>query len=846
MKNLLVLDGNSIINRAFYGVRGLSTRDGMPTNAVFGFVNIVKRYIDRLTPDYMICTFDTHKPTFRHLQFEGYKSNRKGMPDELACQMPYAKRIAAALGFTVLEKEGFEADDIIGTVCRSADAHGDIMSYILTGDRDSLQLITDTTNVILMRNHEDELFDNGHFFDTYGITPSRFVDVKALMGDSSDCIPGVAGIGEKTALKLISAAGSLDGLYAAAEDGYFGATPSVKRKLDDGKASAYMSLELARICTEAPVGKNTDEYVKKAEDRLELYTVFRELEFDQFIRKFSLQDEFLNESTGEAAAEAPTVEITEMNSAELASANLAETVAVSLNGRELAVSFDDKLYYCAEAGEDDLKAVFSKKIICHDFKSLSKALSAFGIKADCTFDTMLAKYLLEPGKGSYPLASVAESCGIEAPRDTKSAASCVLACSRILGDELDKVGMTSLLCDIEIPLAALLADIELAGFKVDCDGIRGYASQLLQMENELAGNIYFLAGHDFNINSPKQLGQVLFEELSLPSGKKTKTGYSTDADTLKKLRFHHPIVSEILSYRQVAKLRGTYGEALADLADENSRIHTSLNQCGTATGRLSSNDPNLQNIPVRGELGRELRKFFIAEDENHVLIDADYSQIELRLLAHLSGDENMIAAFNSGTDIHTMTASQVFGVAPSEVTKELRLRAKAVNFGIIYGIGAFSLAQDIGCSKKQADEYIASYFATYPKVDRYLKKTVEEAEQTGYTVTMFGRRRNIPELRSSNKNVAAFGKRVAMNSPIQGSAADIIKLAMINTAKALRDADIDAKVILQVHDELIVESHISCKDEAEAILVREMENAVKLLVPLTAEAGVASTWYDAK
>lgn len=844
MKNLLVLDGNSIINRAFYGVRGLSTREGMPTNAVFGFVNILKRYIDRLSPDYMICTFDTRKPTFRHLQFEGYKCNRKGMPDELACQMPYAKRIAAALGFTILEKEGYEADDIIGTVCRSADSHGEIMSYILTGDRDSLQLITDSTNVILMRNHEDELFDNSHFYDTYGITPSQFVDVKALMGDSSDCIPGVAGIGEKTALKLIAAAGSLDGLYSAAEDGYFGATPSVRKKLDEGKASAYMSRELACICTEAPIGKNTDEYVRSIEDRHELYSIFKELEFDQFIRKFGLQDINLEKKEETATSAFDTVFETDPQT--LAEASLADTISVAYDGNVLAVGSEDKVYYCPNPDVECLKTVFAKKIICHDLKALSKFLAPYDIKADCVFDTMLAKYLLDPGKGSYPLANIADELGLNAPQELKDTASCVTACNRVLGDELEKLGMTSLLHNIEIPLAIVLAEIELTGFKVDCDGIRSYSAQLLEMENELAGSIYFLAGHDFNINSPKQLGQVLFEELSLPSGKKTKTGYSTDADTLKKLRFHHPIVSEILAYRQVAKLRGTYGEALADLADANSRIHTSLNQCGTATGRLSSNDPNLQNIPVRGELGRELRKFFIAEDEEHVLIDADYSQIELRLLAHLSGDENMIAAFNSGTDIHTMTASQVFGVAPENVTKDLRLRAKAVNFGIIYGIGAFSLAQDIGCTRKQADEYIASYFATYPKVDSYLKKTVEDAENVGYTLTMFGRRRNIPELRSTNKNLAAFGKRVAMNSPIQGSAADIIKLAMINTAKALKEADIDAKVILQVHDELIVESHMSCQKEAEAILVREMENAVKLSVPLIAEAGIASTWFDAK
>lgn len=846
MKNLLVLDGNSIINRAFYGVRGLSTAAGMPTNAVFGFINILMRHIDRLDPDYAICTFDTHKPTFRHLQFDGYKCNRKGMPDELACQMPYAKRIASALGFTILEKEGFEADDIIGTVCKSADLHGGIMSYILTGDRDSLQLISESTNVILMRNHEDELFDTQHFIDTYGISPSQFVDVKALMGDSSDCIPGVAGIGEKTALKLISAAGSLDGLYAAAEDGYFGATPSVRRKLDEGKDSAYMSRELACICTEAPIGKATDEYIRSLEDKAELYRIFKELEFDHFIRKFSLQGYAEGQSTAETVESNNNFTVLGLDSETFKNESLDDSIAVAYNGNELAVCSGDKVYTCDNADADLLSVVFKKNIICHDLKSLIKALSPFDFKIRCVFDTMLAKYLMDPGKGSYPLASVAEYCNAPLTDGIASEAFCIMNCKSFLSAELEKSGMSGLLNNIEIPLAAVLADIELAGFKVDCDGIRDYAAQLLQMENDLADKIYMLAGHDFNINSPKQLGQVLFEELSLPSGKKTKTGYSTDADTLRKLRFHHPIISEILSYRQVAKLRGTYGEALADLADSNSRIHTSLNQCGTATGRLSSNDPNLQNIPVRGELGRELRKFFIAEDDDHILIDADYSQIELRLLAHLSGDDNMIAAFNSGIDVHTMTASQVFGIPPEAVTKELRLRAKAVNFGIIYGIGAFSLAQDIGCTRKQADEYIQSYFATYPKVDSYLRKTVEEAEKLGYTVTMFSRRRNIPELRSTNKNLAAFGKRVAMNSPIQGSAADIIKVAMINTAGALKRSGIDARVILQVHDELIIESHKACQKEAEAILVREMENAVKLSVPLVAEAGVGATWFDAK
>ena len=843
VKKLLILDGNSIINRAFYGVRNLSTSKGMPTNALFGFINIIKRYTDSLLPDYMICTFDMHHPTFRHEKYCKYKSNRKGMPEELAQQMPYAKKIIASLGFTVLETPGFEADDIIGTVCAHADSIGDIESYILTGDRDSLQLISDNTRVILMRNKEDELFDKAHFFDVYGVTSDKFVDVKALMGDTSDCIPGVAGIGEKTALKLISQSGGLDELYADAENGYFGSTPSVRRKLDEGKEDAYLSRELAKICTEAPIGKDINNYVTRTRDDAALYRIFKELEFGNFISKFKLTPP--DEATVCEDCLSVKGDIKEITAAELAEYKLPEIISVYLDESKLCVYDGTKNIVCAEADGNALRNVFSRRIICHDYKTICKQLSSFGVRPVCEYDTMLAKYVSEPGKSVYTLQYTAETCGVDSSCDN-ALGEVIFLCSESLKKTICTEGSDKLLTEIEFPLAGVLADIEVKGFKVDKAGIKAYAADLLKMEEEFAGTIYMLAGHDFNINSPKQLGTVLFEELGLPSGKKTKTGYSTDADTLKKLRFHHPIIGEILSYRQVTKLRGTYGEALADLADSNDRIHTSLNQCGTATGRLSSNDPNLQNIPVRGELGREIRKFFTATDDDHILIDADYSQIELRLLAHLSGDENMIDAFNSGVDVHTATAAKVFRVPAEDVTKELRLRAKAVNFGIIYGIGAFSLAQDIGCSKKQADEYIKSYFETYPKVDEYLKATVANAEESGYTTTMFGRRRMIPEIKSSNKNVAAFGKRVAMNSPIQGTAADIIKIAMVNVARSLKESGIDAQLILQVHDELIVESHVSCKDQAMEILIREMENAVKLKVPLSAEAGVGSNWYDAK
>lgn len=771
------------------------------------------------------------------------------MPEELACQMPYAKELIAALGFTVLELEGYEADDIIGTVCKNADLHGDIDSYILTGDRDSLQLITDHTRVILMRNGKDELFDTEHFKTVYGVLPEQFVDVKALMGDSSDCIPGVPGIGEKTALKLIAAARSLDALYADAENGYFNSTPSVRRKLDEGRDSAYMSQFLARICTEAPVGADTDSYLRSTRNDTELYRLLSRFELNRLIRDFALSppaDADSPKISEEAREDNGLPEIISISSAELCQSKLCDGFSVAFDGCDIALSVAGRVLMCEGADDEALKYVFSHNVICHNAKELSKRLALRAVSLSCSFDTMLAEYLLEPGRGSYPLAGIAEKYTSVAPDSLAGEAYVVTLCADKLSEKLRECSMDTLLTELELPLATVLADIERIGFKIDCDGIRAYAAELSKTENELAESIYFLAGHDFNINSPKQLSEVLFEELCLPGGKKTKTGYSTDADTLKKLRRLHPIVSEILSYRQVAKLRGTYGEALAELADENGRIHTSLNQCGTATGRLSSNDPNLQNIPVRGELGRELRSFFKANDEDHVLIDADYSQIELRLLAHLSGDKNMIDAFLSGTDIHTVTASQVFGLPIDRVTRELRLRAKAVNFGIVYGIGAFSLAQDIGSTRKEAEEYIEGYFRTYPQVEEYLHSTVEAAEKNGYTLTMFNRRRPIPELRSKNKNIAAFGKRVAMNSPIQGSAADIIKLAMINTARALSEADIDARLILQVHDELIVESHISCAERAREILTREMENAVSLAIPLTAEAGIGANWLEAK
>lgn len=839
MEKLLVLDGNSILNRAFYGIRNLSNSAGLPTNAVFGFLNMIKKHMDALHPDYLVCAFDVKAKTFRHEVYEAYKGTRKGMPDELAMQLPYAKKAAAALGFKVIECPGYEADDILGTLSHMSDTAGNIHCYLLTGDRDSLQLITDKTSVILTKTKEDIVYTPALFTEEYGVVPPRLVDVKALMGDSSDNIPGVAGIGEKTAFKLIQTAGSLENLYAS--DDFFGAAAGVCKKLTEGKDAAYLSYRLAEISTNAPLGITIADLAENTADESAFLDLCNELEFHGMAKKFG----FHAEEAAMPWQEEIQLQINEGNDIPALPADLVPAVVWL---EELAVCDGKTAYICHEPSEEKITALLSRPFICHDLKQLLQKINNCALGENCRYDTMLASYLLDPGKGNYPLNKAADLHNVSLPEEP-SAAQCAYAVWKlweVTASLVEEQDMLPLLTELEIPLAAVLADMENIGFKVDPDGILQYARQLQEAENALAARIWLEAGHDFNINSPKQLGEVLFEELNLPAGRKTKTGYSTDAETLEKLRPYHPIVEDILSYRQIAKLRGTYGEPLARLADENGRIHTKLNQTGTATGRLSSNDPNLQNIPIRMELGRELRKYFITENEDYVLIDADYSQIELRLLAHLADDEVMQEAFISGRDIHTKVASQVFGVPEDEVTPDLRRKAKAVNFGIIYGIGDYSLSQDLHITRKQAGQYIADYLSTYPDVDTYLQSTIAEAKKNGFTTTLYGRRRRIPELAAKNKVQQAFGERVAMNSPIQGTAADVIKIAMLRVHKALREAGIDARLIMQVHDELIVESAKSCADEAKAILIREMENAVCLSVPLAVEAGMGENWYAVK
>ena len=849
MKKFLAVDGNSILNRAFYGIRPLTTKDGLHTNAVYGFINILKRNLEQVAPDGFAVAFDMRAPTFRHKEYDGYKATRKGMPEELAEQLPFAKQAAELLGARVLTLEGYEADDILGTVAQLASDAGE-SAYILTGDRDSLQLISDSVTVLLATNSDTVVFDTAKFTETYGITPDRFVDVKALMGDSSDNIPGVPGIGEKSAFKLISEFGTLDGIYQNLDSASIKA--GQRQKLTDGKDLAYMSKWLAAIVRDAPIGVTLDELdgmTERAESsRTALREMFEKLEFSALIKRFGLD----SVSEGKAA-DTPKSDkaVTEYASAAQAAESLlsggAERIAVMVGERITMASDTAHVCSCGDNGLRDVLISLHQrgvKLYVYDSKAM---YARYDLASELLFDfdVMLAAYVVDPTDNHLEPDRVKlrwlgdSSEGFDAADLLR------------VSDELSRIiterGQTSLLYDIEMPLAAVLARMEAAGFMIDVDGVKAFAVTLGRAAEQLAERIYFLAGSEFNIKSPLQLSEVLFERLGLPHGKKNKNGsYSTSADILEKLAPYHEIVADILEYRQLEKLRSTYGEGLTKAADASGRIHSSFNQTVTATGRLSSTEPNLQNIPVRTELGRELRRFFIPDSKGRVLIDADYSQIELRLLAHISGDEKMINAFKSGIDIHTVTASQAFGVPIEAVTSEMRKRAKAVNFGIVYGISDFSLAQDIGVTKKQASEYIESYLANYPRVEAYLTDIVKKAETDGYVTTMFGRRRDIPEITSSKKTLKQFGERVAMNSPIQGSAADIIKIAMIRVDKALRDSGLDAKLILQVHDELIVEASVSDAAAAKELLIREMEGCAQLSVPLTVSAAVGETWYDCK
>ncbi len=842
MKKMLVVDGNSILNRAFYGVRPLTTKDGFPTNALYGMVNMIRKQTEATGADGLAVAFDLKAPTFRHGLYDAYKAGRRPMPEELAEQLPVAKELLAAMGFHVLELAGYEADDILGTVSAMCEREG-IPCCLMTGDRDSLQLISDTTHILLATNTDTVDTDRAAFREKYGVEPEQFVDVKALMGDSSDNIPGVPGIGEKTALKLIAAYGSLDGVYAALPGAK--ETPSVLRKLTEGKESAYLSQTLARICREVPLDIPLNDLTAAEPDRPKLRELFLRLEFSGFLKRFGL-----DQPDPAAASVSGAVTQTDADADVLASAlQGADTVALDRTEDGILLTADGKTVCRLTVPFEAVVPVLAgKTVICHDVKPLYKEPALDRLRELTVRDLMLAGYLANSSKGNYDLPMLVQDyLGTLLPEDCPRV-TVFLPLWEKLSENLAASGQTDLLGELEEPLALVLADMETAGFRIDREGIAAYGRQLGELADGLEKQIYQLAGvpEGFNINSPKQLGDILFDVLKLPHGKKTKTGYSTNAEILEKLRPYHPIVDAVLDYRQLTKLKSTYADGLLKVADAHGRVHTTFRQTGTATGRLSSTEPNLQNIPVRTELGRELRRYFLPENRDYVIVDADYSQIELRLLAAVSGDENLCEAFREGADIHTSTAAAVFGVPRDCVTPEMRKRAKAVNFGIMYGIGAFSLADDIGVSRQEAQAFIDRYLGQFPRVDAYLKQTIASAYENGYVTTLFGRRRYIAELAGKNKMQQKFGERVAMNSPIQGTAADLIKLAMIRVHRRLREEGLDARLILQVHDELLIESNRTCADRAQEILRTEMESAARLSVPLTVEIHAGDTWFAAK
>ncbi len=840
-QKLLAVDGNSILNRAFYGIRPLTTKDGFPTNALYGMVTMITRQVEALSPAYCAVAFDLKAPTFRHRMYDAYKAGRKPMPEELAQQMPVAKELLRALGYHVLELEGYEADDLLGTLAGMCERE-DCEAYLLTGDRDALQLISENVHVLLATNQETLDMSEEAFFAKYGVRSSQFVDVKALMGDSSDNIPGVPGIGEKTALRLIAEYGSLDGIYETLPTAKH--TPSLRAKLESGRESAYLSRTLARICREAPIGLALSDLQSKGMDRAEARRLFLRLEFSAFLKRFDLQN--AEPEPLSPCAKAPC-EILLLSSDALAERIRGrELLALELSDTGIHLSDGECIFSTEEVSGALAEALQTvSRVVCHDAKRLYRATDAAWLRALPLYDLMLAAYLVN-SSGVYSLDRLVSDYLCEILDESRPPISYFLRLYPEIRAKLCESEQESLLLDLEMPLSRVLADMETVGFYIDREGIRAYGEQLGDVAKALEAQIFFHAGKAFNVNSPKQLGEVLFDTLKLPHAKKTKTGYSTNAEILDKLRPYHPIIQEILDYRQLTKLKSTYADGLLKVADEHGRVHTTFKQTGTATGRLSSTEPNLQNIPIRTELGRELRRFFLPEKEDYVIIDADYSQIELRLLAHVSGDENMIRAFREGVDVHTSTAATVFGVPEEEVTSEMRKRAKAVNFGIMYGIGAFSLSDDIGVSVAEAQGFINRYLAGYPRIDAYLKEVIEKAYEQGYVTTVLGRRRYIPELSASNKMQQKFGERVAMNSPIQGTAADVIKIAMVRVHRALLERGLDARLILQVHDELLLEAHHSCAEEARRLLKEEMERAMACAVPLDVDIHVGRTWFDAK
>lgn len=856
---LLVLDGNSILNRAFYGIKLLTTKDGHFTNAIYGFLTMLKKMWDETQPDAVAIAFDRREPTFRHLEYDGYKAQRKGMPEELAEQLPVLKELLELLGYPLVEQAGFEADDILGTLAKASREQG-AECVIATGDRDSLQLVGDGVTVRLAATKFGQpqvtVYDAEKIREEYGVEPPQMIEIKALQGDSSDNIPGVAGIGPKGAGELIRSFHDIDHIYENLDT--IDIKEGMRKKLREGKESAYLSRKLGTICTDVPIDTKLETYRLQSGDkaaaarlmaRLELFSLIPKLGLDAAAQETPEQSKTADSLPVKVLADGAglLIPLQEQGRADLTAVydgNEISSLLLPMDGTVFVLK-PEKAFLRALCGN----AKIVKNI--HNSKPFYAALERLGVEVkNFGMDTLLAAYLLNPTSSDYGVERLAAEYEVPVPSangEYADAARAALLPALVdrLTTEIEQNGQLDLLKKIELPLAKVLAGMETVGFAVDAAGIEEYGKGLQTRIDEIQSRIYEQVGYEFNVNSPKQLGQALFEKLGLHTGKKTKSGYSTNAEVLESLRYDHPAVEMILEYRGLTKLKSTYCDGLLKVIGPDGRIHSSFNQTETRTGRISSTEPNLQNIPVRTEQGRELRRFFIARP-GWVLVDADYSQIELRVLAHVADDKNMIEAFRENADIHRSTAAQVFRMPEEMVTPIMRSRAKAVNFGIVYGIGAFSLSKNIGVTRKEADDYIKAYLAHYDGVRSYMNHVVELAKERGYAETLFGRRRYLPELTSSNFNLRSFGERVAMNMPIQGTAADIIKIAMIRVAERLTREKMQAQLILQVHDELIVEAPQEEAEAAAKLLTEEMQNAVSLSVPMLAEAKIGKTWYDAK
>ena len=880
MSKIVAIDGNSIMNRAFYGImnsRLLVTTDGIYTNAIYGFLSILLKLITDERPEYICVAFDLKAPTFRHKQYDGYKATRKGMPDELRMQMPLIKEVLNAMNIKIFEIEGYEADDILGTIAKFGEDN-DMDVLLLTGDRDYLQLVSDRVTVRIpttkQGNTESKDYTPKIVEDKFEIEPKQFIQIKGLMGDTSDNIPGIPGVGEKTAFSLIKKYGSLDKIYEELEEKteVEGIKGKLREKFEANKDLAFLSRDLGTIYREVPLEFKLEDILYEKYNNDELYNLFVKLQFRNYIEKLNLRAP----ETVEAEQE-----VEKFNDGEIIIKDLSELVNKLtkdvLSKKEISyfyddyitVFYDDIAYSSKSPSIDDLKTIFESDLIKigYDEKVDYLKLKRKGINPkNMSFDLTIASYVLNPAKDSYKLTDIIlEELGIvvedkkeneqisflsldnNADNKEKEAkfARYIYYCKQKLEAKLRQKEEYKLFAEIEMPLLKVLAEMEFTGVLVDKEMLQEYSVELNKNVQELSDEIMDLADEDFNINSPKQLGKILFEKLNLTVIRETKNGYSTDADVLEKLRDEHPIIDKILEYRTLSKLKATYVDGMLPLINlETKRIHAKFNQTVTATGRISCTDPNLQNIPIRTEIGKQLRKIFVAP-EGYKFIDADYSQIELRILAHISGDKNMINAFNENQDIHTITASQVFDVPIEEVTKQMRSEAKAVNFGIVYGISDFGLGANIGISRRKAKMYIEKYFETYPGIKQFMQDIVDRCKENGFVETLWGRRRYVPEIKSNNFNVRQFGERVAMNAPIQGTAADVIKIAMINIQKALEENNMKSKLILQVHDELVIEAPDEEVEQAKEILVKEMENVIKLSVPLIAEAQIGKDWYEA-